>query len=788
MSDNGVNQLPPSIQGDGRKFISLLKSYLKDIASELDAQVKKVESIFNVLADNPDTIPEQIKSVTVEEKAVNGSVSLLIKWDSSDIKQYNGASIDVKVGDFHDTLELFESKDIVKHYDTTKTNQFTLDNVDIGKKYWIRVRGKDVRNAMSESNKSPVVIHYIAETKYVPRPPYEATVVFDKRGAYWSWKQYPQNDYEWTELRLDDHVGELHNRLELTTDLSSTAMPYARQGTGYLYNKGIGNSYSAPVKIPYSKSVPHAPEHLMVTPVFEGLYIEFDVIPDDCYGANIYINNEKHFVQDNKYSFNCSTGNYTIKVCFIDVFGEGELSTSKTISTIEELPVEMINKEKLGLTTINNAITNINKAREEVDSKIKGLNTSLTAIPGIIDAKVKSSEGRTESRITATETAINSTITNNVNNLKTSITQVDNGIELKVNAGINKLTGKEIVSRINLTQDTVAINGKYIHITGQTVIDNGIIVSKHIGDKAVVGTKIADGAITTDKLVANAITGDKIAGNAVTSDKIKAGSVTAAQIATDAVTTDKIKSNSITADKVVANAITGEKIAGNTISGDKIQADAIDASKIKSGSIDASKINVDRLDTITANVGDLNGGSITGGTFKNANGSFKIDPEGNIIGANIISSKISTDSIYQSGFHIQNIDFKVYKVKHGEWCPIPDGFTEEQCVFIPIGFTQTELYGIEQNSSRTFKIENNKQISISRNELNIQKQRFRGSCDLYFVKDLNSATSVGIKGKRQAIVESRSSTVYRSGSDNGYDREYITYSYGELSILVIAKK
>ena len=53
MSDNGVNQLPPSIQGDGRKFISLLKSYLKNIAGELDNQIKKVESYFNVIADNP---------------------------------------------------------------------------------------------------------------------------------------------------------------------------------------------------------------------------------------------------------------------------------------------------------------------------------------------------------------------------------------------------------------------------------------------------------------------------------------------------------------------------------------------------------------------------------------------------------------------------------------------------------------------------------------------------------------------------------------------------------------
>lgn len=118
-------------------------------------------------------------------------------------------------------------------------------------------------------------------------------------------------------------------------------------------------------------------------------------------------------------------------------------------------------------------------------------------------------------------------VQNNVNNLRTSITQVANSIDVKVSAGINKLTGKEIISRINLTPETVSISGKYVHITGDTVFDNGVIVSKYIGDKAVVGTKIADGSITTDKLVANAITGDKIAANAITSDKIKTGEITA---------------------------------------------------------------------------------------------------------------------------------------------------------------------------------------------------------------------------------------------------------------------
>lgn len=782
------NNLPSTINGDGRKFISLLKGYLNDIKASLEDQINEATKIWNGIADNPDTISEQVRNITIDERSVNGSVSLILKWDSTPIKQYAGVSIDVKVGDFHDTVDQFADKQVHQHYDTGKTNIFTIPNVEIGKKYEFVIRGRDIRNALSEKARAPITYYYVSEQTHVPEAPYEATVIFDKRGAYWSWKQRPQNDYQWTELRLDEHVGELHNRLDLTTDWHSTAKPYARVGTGYIYNKGVGNSYSVPATVNYSKAVPAKPTQLVVKPVIEGLNITFASIPEDCTGAIVYVNNEENFVVDNSLNYLCSTGTYTVKVCYVDIFGNGEMSDPVTISTVEEIPIEMLNKEKLGINAINQGITDINNARKEIDKKIGGLQTSLTSMNGIIDAKVKDAKDTAESRLTATANAINSTVSNNFNNLQTSITQVANSIEVKVKAGVDKLTGQEIVSRINLAPDTVSISGKYIHITGQTVFDNGVIVAKHIGDNAVVGTKIADGAITTDKLVANAITGDKIAANAITAEKIKAGSVTSNQIATDAVTAEKIKSGSVTGDKVVANAITGDKIAGNSISGDKIQTNAVDASKIKAGSVDASKMNVNRLDAITANVGNLNGGSITGGTFKNSKNSFTIDPEGNIIGANITGSKISADSIYQAGFHLKNIDVRTYKIKHGEWCPIPDGFTESQCVFVPVGFVQTEIYKASQHSNDGYKIEGRRQMRIDKDEMWRQKQRFQGSCDLYMVQDKKLGTTVGLKNVRQAVVESHSIKTYTSGSDSGNDWSEDIFTYGELFVLVIAKK
>ena len=216
---------------------------------------------------------------------------------------------------------------------------------------------------------------------------------------------------------------------------------------------------------------------------------------------------------------------------------------------------------------------------------------------------------------------------------------------------------------------------------------------------------------------------------------------------------------------------------------------------LQAGSVTADKMQVDSLSTITANIGDLKGGSITGGTFKNANGSFKIDPNGNIIGANITASRIDASSIFQSGYKIRNIDIQVYKVKHGDWCPIPNGFTEEQCTFVPVGYIQTESYCRANNGSPYIPRATDDGLQsvgerISFDRFNQQKRRWIGWCDIYFRANRSKKVNIGIKGKRQAIAESRYLDMSTSGSDGSVQgfKDVECYSYGELFILVIAKQ
>ena len=234
--------------------------------------------------------------------------------------------------------------------------------------------------------------------------------------------------------------------------------------------------------------------------------------------------------------------------------------------------------------------------------------------------------------------------------------------------------------------------------------------------------------------------------------------------------------------------VTGEALFDNNI---------ITKGMLQAGSVTADKMQVDSLSSITANIGDLTGGSITGGTFKNTNGSFSIDPNGNIKGANITGSRIDASSIFQSGYKIKNIDVQVYKVKHGDYCPIPNGFTEKQCTFIPVGYVITEKYFnsngdyYKDRLPRAYEPGRDK-IRINKDEFNKQKSRFLGKCSLYMVNDetyirgyeSQKQTIVGIDGIRRVVVEIKGHDEW-----SGENRDYYTdsYLYGELSVLCIAK-
>lgn len=165
-----------------------------------------------------------------------------------------------------------------------------------------------------------------------------------------------------------------------------------------------------------------------------------------------------------------------------------------------------------------------------------------------------------------------------------AITQLKDGIDLSVKN--EDFTGKEIISRINLTPEVITIDGKYVHVTGDTVFDNDVIV----------GDTIKADTINTDHLQTNAVTTAKIASNAITADKIKAGSITNEKITDKSVSSVKIEDGAITVTKIADGAVGSTKIEGGAITTEHIQAGSIIGEHISAGAISADKLYAGNID------------------------------------------------------------------------------------------------------------------------------------------------------------------------------------------------
>ena len=107
--------------------------------------------------------------------------------------------------------------------------------------------------------------------------------------------------------------------------------------------------------------------------------------------------------------------------------------------------------------------------------------------------------------------------------------------------------------------------------------------------------------------------------------------------------------------------------------------------------ITADKLDVNELSAITANVGHLKGGTIEGTTIKGVNvvgskiqndsGSFTVDENGNVTGVTIKGGVIDGKSVKINGYEVSACKIIRGTVYNGREIPIPEGYSEEQCVW-----------------------------------------------------------------------------------------------------------
>ena len=567
------------------------------------------------------------------------------------------AQFDVPQINSFDTVELWYREGNSKwKYGGNGNGQISISGCELGHTYEVKAIVKDIHGNTSQGVTKSITVAMKTE---VPNAPQGFSITFSDK-ANFNWLEVRNADVDFYELRLDTRTGQTDGLIGKSNNTTYSGMLRERSGKVYLYAHNPSKGYGAPAEVTYNVPIPPKPTNVKLTGTISGIGVVFENIPTGCKGANVYVDNTVYFTSTNAMSIPIEAGVYSVNVAYVDIFGEGPRTDATNVTVKAKIDSKLLDMEELGIS--------------DMDKAVKALKNEV--------GTVKTSVDGFQSKLIDQANAFQHSISDLNTNLGTQITQISNGIELKVSNAINSLDGATLVSRINLSPAGTRIDGKLLHVTGAALFDNNII----------------------------------------TKGMLQAGSVT------------------------------------------------------------ADKMQVDSLSSITANIGDLKGGSITGGTFKNANDSFKIDPNGNIIGANITASRIDASSIFQSGYKIKNIDIQVYKVKHGEYCPIPSGFSEEQCTFVPVGYVQTESYSLK--NYRYYSGSN----PIDYNTYERNKSRYIGWCSLYMMKNDDTGTHIGIADKRRAVVEAKSSAVWDGGGDSGHTYSSTTYSYGELYVLVIAKQ
>ena len=549
--------------------------------------------------------------------------------------------------------------------------QVIISGCELGHTYEVKAVVKDTHGNTSQGVSKSITVELKSE---IPNKPLGFSISFSDM-AHFNWLEVRNADVDYYELRLDLRVGQNDGLIGRSNNTTYSGMLRNRTGKVYLYAHNPAKGYGAPAELTYNVPQPKQPTNLKATPNINGIGVTFEAIPANCKGANVYVDSKVYFTTTNALTIPLEAGVYNVKVAYVDIFGEGPATQPVSVAVKAKIDKALLDMESLGISDMDKAVKALKVEVGTVKSDVSGFSSKL------IDQA----------------NAFQRTVNDLNRNVSAQITQISNGIELKVTNALGKLDGKELISRINLTPAGTRIDGKLLHVTGAALFDDNIITNK------------------------------------------------------------------------------------------MLQAD----------SVNARNIQVNSLSSISVNTGDLTGGSITGGTFKNSTGTFEIDRNGNIKGANITGSRIDAASIFQSGYKIKNIDVHVYKVKHGDWCPIPNGFTEKQCTFIPVGYVITEKYFnsngdyYKDRLPREYEPDRDK-IRINKDEFNKQKSRFLAKCSLYMINDetyqrgyeSHTQTIVGIEGTRRAVVEVKGHDEW-----SGDRRDYYTdsYFYGELSVLCIAK-
>ncbi|WP_302121827.1 phage tail protein [Acidaminococcus fermentans] len=425
-------------------------------------------------------------------------------------------------------------------------NEVVIPQAVVGDTYEIAVTTVDKWAASTDPDIAPKVKITVAMRTMVPNTPDGFTLAFGKTATA-AWNEVTNTDVMYYEVRRDNAPGaETAGLLARTNGTSANVGLNARTGRLYLFARNALGKYSVPAVLDYNKTAPGKPDAPTVKNTMTGFSVAGQGIPGDAIGMMVYINDGDAVKTENAVmSYNCEPGIYDVAIAYYDMFGAGERSA--TTRTVVKIIIDETNIKDMAIS-----LQKVDKTIQDAVKEAQGISGKVAEIKQTTDsiqATVADDKKELASQITQNADKITSVVTNLGDAAKakeaySAIAQMQDDIALRVKSG-------EIISQINLSKEGVQIDGKLLHVTGDTVFDKNVVVKD----------MIQAGAVTADKMAVDAL-------SAITANvgSLKGGTITGTQIVG---TNFRNSSGSFTVDD--SGNITGATLKSGTIDGNTIR-------------------------------------------------------------------------------------------------------------------------------------------------------------------------------------------------------------------------
>lgn len=352
-------------------------------------------------------------------------------------------------------------------------DEVTIPQANVGDTYKIAVVSVDRWGTIGDPDTSPQTKILVMTRSELPNTPSNFKIAFGETATA-AWNEVTNTDVMYYEIRRDNAPGaETAGLLARTSGTSATVALNARSGRLYLFARNALGKYSVPAVLSYNKPAPAKPDAPTVKNTMTGFTVSTKEIPADAIGMIVYINDKEAIKTENPVlSYNCEPGIYDVAIAYYDMFGAGERSA--TTRTMVKIIIDETNIKDMAIS-----LQKVDKTIQDAVKEAQGISGKVAEIKKTTDsiqATVADDKAELASQITQNADKITSVVTNLGDSAKakeaySAIAQMQDDIALRVKSG-------EVVSQINLSKEGVQIDGKLLHVTGETVFDNNIVTSK----------------------------------------------------------------------------------------------------------------------------------------------------------------------------------------------------------------------------------------------------------------------------------------------------------------------